>query len=279
MEKNIGNIFISYSHRDKSIVDSIAQELAFEFGSENIFYDSWSIQPGNSIIGKMNEGLELFNTFFFFLSSKSLDSNMAALEWRSALNKSVNTGSKFVVVRLEDCSIPTILSDLQYIDLYKDGIVAAIKEMKAVVKRETTYETLCFFQNLIAVMRRLNSDVIQIEVKAECFVEENPEIAFVCEGGLDFSSICFDVEYGSYTFYKWISINNEGKDLNGKGVGLHRAIKPGFPYIFQLIFDKTDRYNDVMILQLKDKANGIYEQIPLYDETGVIINNIFKHNE
>lgn len=58
-------LFISYNHNDSGIVDMISRRLELEFGRNNIFYDAWSIQPGDSIIGKMNEGLEAFTTFFF----------------------------------------------------------------------------------------------------------------------------------------------------------------------------------------------------------------------
>lgn len=53
-------IFISYNHRDATIIDMISRRLELEFGKNNIFYDAWSIQPGDSIIGKMNDGLEIY---------------------------------------------------------------------------------------------------------------------------------------------------------------------------------------------------------------------------
>ena len=46
-------IFISYNHGDQDVVDMIAKRLEIEFGRDNIFYDKWSMQPGDSIIGKM----------------------------------------------------------------------------------------------------------------------------------------------------------------------------------------------------------------------------------
>lgn len=69
-------IFISYNHKDEQLVDMIARRLELEFGRDNIFYDKWSMQPGDSIIGKMNEGLEKFTTFFYFLSPNSLTSRL-----------------------------------------------------------------------------------------------------------------------------------------------------------------------------------------------------------
>ena len=67
-------IFISYNHNDENLVDMVARRLELEFGRNNIFYDKWSMQPGDSIIGKMNEGLEKFTTFHYFLSPNSLTS-------------------------------------------------------------------------------------------------------------------------------------------------------------------------------------------------------------
>lgn len=110
-------IFISYNHNDEQLVDMVARRLELEFGRNNIFYDKWSIQPGDSIIGKMNEGIEKFTTFFYFLSPNSLNSKMVTKEWQSALTKSINENLKFVPVRIADCKPPAILIDSLYIDL------------------------------------------------------------------------------------------------------------------------------------------------------------------
>lgn len=40
-------IFISYNHNDKQIIDTIVRRLEIEFGRSNIFYDAWSINPGD----------------------------------------------------------------------------------------------------------------------------------------------------------------------------------------------------------------------------------------
>lgn len=80
-------IFLSHNYKDKDIVEPIAIKLKEIYGQENIFYDSWSIKPGESIIGKMDEGLSKCKWFFFFISNNSLNSSMVGLEWQSALYK------------------------------------------------------------------------------------------------------------------------------------------------------------------------------------------------
>lgn len=46
-------IFLSHNKDDKPIVEPIALTLAKRYGENNIFYDSWPIIPGDSILGKM----------------------------------------------------------------------------------------------------------------------------------------------------------------------------------------------------------------------------------
>ena len=57
-------IFISHTYKDKPIVEQFAKVLAEVFGKDNVFYDSWSIQPGEGIIDKMNDGLSKCKYFF-----------------------------------------------------------------------------------------------------------------------------------------------------------------------------------------------------------------------
>ena len=50
-------IFISHNYKDKPIIEPVAIKLGEIYGRENVFYDSWTIQPGDGIIDKMNDGL------------------------------------------------------------------------------------------------------------------------------------------------------------------------------------------------------------------------------
>jgi hypothetical protein len=58
-------IFLSHTHADKPVVEPVALQLSEIFGMQNVFYDSWSIQPGDGIIDKMNEGLTAPDFVFF----------------------------------------------------------------------------------------------------------------------------------------------------------------------------------------------------------------------
>lgn len=172
-------IFISYNHNDEQLVDMVARRLELEFGRNNIFYDKWSIQPGDSIIGKMNEGIEKFTTFFYFLSPNSLNSKMVTKEWQSVLTKSINENLKFVPIRISDCKPPAILTDSLYIDLYGIGLDDAVAQMKCVAKGNSTYKALTDIENIKAVVDIVSDKMIKIEIRAMMFSENDANFAFI----------------------------------------------------------------------------------------------------
>ena len=58
-------IFLSHNYKDKAIVEQVALRLRSIYGQDKVFYDSWSIQPGDGIIDKMEHGLTNCRYFFF----------------------------------------------------------------------------------------------------------------------------------------------------------------------------------------------------------------------
>ena len=79
-------VILSHNHNHKPLVEAIALRLAAICGQDQVFYDSWSIRPGDGIIDQMNKGLEAFELVFFFVSANSLASGMAKLAWQNAIH-------------------------------------------------------------------------------------------------------------------------------------------------------------------------------------------------
>ncbi|CYV05365.1 TPA: toll/interleukin-1 receptor domain-containing protein [Streptococcus suis] len=226
-------IFISYNHNDQQLVDMIARQLELSFGKNNIFYDRWSMQPGDSIIGKMNEGLEQYTTFFYFLSTSSLKSNMVAREWQSALVSSVNSGMKFIPIRLDDCNLPAIMKDLVYIDLYDIGIDEAIYQMKSVVNQESNYKPLEDKENLIATLHKKSDFEIEFEIRATMFTVHEVTFAFACDNEFDDFDIVPLNERMIYT--KGVEVfkdlpNGERQYTNALLKTLQRVLTPNTPF-------------------------------------------------
>lgn len=168
-------IFLSHTYTDKPIIEPIANTFANVFGTENVFYDSWSIQPGDGIIDRMSDGLSKCTHFFFFVSKKSLESKMVLLEWQNALmNASNNKEIKFIPVKLDDCLMPMILLQTLYIDVFGKGLEMAMRQMIDVVQGRNTYVPnpgLQKYENVRGYVNDKNKDDVTITFKAESYAE------------------------------------------------------------------------------------------------------------
>ena len=132
-------IFLSHNHKDKPLVEQIALRLRDTFGQDKVFYDSWSIQPGDGIVDRMNEGLEACELFLFCVSKNSLQSNMVKLEWQNAVLKAAKGQAKLVPVKLDDCLMPPILLQSLYIDLFGQGLEVALRQIVDVSQGRNTF--------------------------------------------------------------------------------------------------------------------------------------------
>lgn len=253
------NIFISYNHNDDALIDMIARRLNIEFGKNNIFYDAWSMQPGDSIIGKMNEGLEEFTTFFFFVSPNSLSSRMVSLEWQTALNRAINNDLKFVAVKIADCKMPAILSDKQYIDLYSNGIDDAVEKMKCIVKSENNYRPLEDVQNLKAKLIKESDEHYLVRIEATTYTENGAVYAFACENDLNdfFLSLT-----GSFMCGTDVLKTGNGKVFNARTCSpMHMNVRPGFSLEFVVVAKQPLKNPKLYVLRNADLAQ--YEEIEM----------------
>ena len=166
-------IFLSHNHKDKEIVEPIAISLSNVFGIENVFYDNWAMHPGEGIIEKINEGLENFKYFFFFVSKNSLASNMVKLEWQNALYKATNNEVKLIPVKLDDCLMPAVLLQTLYIDIYGKGLEYGLRQIIDVINKKNTFNNeIQTYENVRGYLKQIipNREIL-IEVRAETYVE------------------------------------------------------------------------------------------------------------
>ena len=159
-------IFLSHNFKDKDIVEPIAVKLKEIYGQENVFYDSWSIKPGESIIGKMNEGITNFKWFFYFISNNSLASSMVDLEWQSALFKSTKEKLRFIPIKLDDCHPPQILLNTLYLDMNADGFDNTLRNIFDIINENETKSYKTKFENLQCEIKKINANKLNIVIKA-----------------------------------------------------------------------------------------------------------------
>lgn len=168
-------IFISHTHVDKPVVEPVALRLREIFGEDKVFYDSWSIQPGDGIIEKMNSGLTDPRFVFFFVSEASLNSKMVELEWQNALMRATKGQCKIIPIRVDGSSMPALLTQTLYIDMYSHGIDVATQQIIGVIQGTKGFEPAHEkFSNLTWSAEGDQANEVLVSIQASHLMEPNP---------------------------------------------------------------------------------------------------------
>lgn len=222
-------IFVSYTRADKELVEQVALRLAAAFGQNNVFYDSWSIQPGEGIIDRMSEGLADTTHFFFFVTANSLQSKMVSLEWQNALLKATHGKCRFVAVRCDASELPPIMAQSLFIDLYSVGLDAAVAQIADVVRGQSTYRAPSQpFSNLVFSVTGAPSD-LTVEIKPKFYLEPIASFVLLIENDQrEFEVKAIDEDPVKSGFNANVPLDN-GEKVNGYLVGLFRGLTPAMP--------------------------------------------------
>lgn len=222
-------IFLSHNHADKAVVEQVALKFADSFGVDNVFYDSWAIQPGDGIIDKMSSGLANCKFFFFFVSENSLKSKMVSLEWQNALILATKEQCKIIPIRLDQSTLPPIMSQSLYIDLYTVGLDAAIAQIADVINGINTYRASAQkFSNVYFSIENIEGNTY-VTLKAKHYLEPIANFVILFENAeseLDCTVENEDPFKGG--FNKDIKLNN-GKICNGYLASVFRGLTPAMP--------------------------------------------------
>ena len=190
-------IFLSHTHADKQLVEPVAIQLADIFGRDQIFYDSWSIQPGQGIIDQIDKGLEAPDFVFFFVSTKSLQSEIVKLEWQNALFRATNGKIRLIPVRMDEISMPSILTQTAYINMYDNGLEASIRQIVDLCQGNTSFIPQKKFSNLTFSVSTENREV-KLVIRASHFMEPNPNFIVLIKNEQEEFTI-EAVGYGGYS--------------------------------------------------------------------------------
>lgn len=259
MEVNM--IFLSHNKNDKPIVEQIALHLKKIYGQEKVFYDSWSIQPGEGIIDKMNEGLVDCRYFFYFVSSNSLKSNMVKMEWQNALFKAATGAIKFIAVRLDNSSMPLIIAQNLYIDLYTQGLEVAIRQIVDVINGTNTYKNPNIqFSNLKAFKYKKGNKVV-IECRAQYYLEPITDFAFATFFPISDVEVFVQNEPSRFCSQQENCKLENGIQANIIFRSVSHGTTPQIPFIVEFTSKNNPNF-DIFLVLHKDSHNH-YSSIPL----------------
>lgn len=115
LEEATQSIFLSYNSADKDYVRRLAAAIAVT--GAHVWFDEWTIRPGDSIPGAIDKGLSGFDTFVLLWSEAASRSRWVKTEMDAALGRWLCEDSlRLVPVRLDDTQVPVLLAPIRYID-------------------------------------------------------------------------------------------------------------------------------------------------------------------
>lgn len=256
-------IFLSHNSHDKPVVEQIALRLKEIYGLDKVFYDAWSIQPGEGIIDKMNKGLETCKFFFFFVSTNSLKSEMVKMEWQNALFRVAQNRIQFIPIRMDSSMMPALLTQSLYIDLFSQGLDVAIRQIVDVINGNNTYrDPIQLFSNMVAYKYR-EGDKLIVECHAQHYLEPISSFIFCTQHDVNNITAKVRNESMSMTGHKNNTTLNTGYITNIISRSIQKGTLPGFPFVVEFI-SKVNEYFDIEIV-MHAKSHELYQPIPMYN--------------
>lgn len=116
---HIGRVFVSHSSDDNPFVDRLVADLANR--GISVWYDKLDLRVGDSVPGRINEGLSSAKYFLIVFSPAALQSNWVREEFNAASARQIALGGTFLVpVLYKDCDLPPLIAHRRYADFRTD---------------------------------------------------------------------------------------------------------------------------------------------------------------
>src|SRR5215468_2555636 len=110
MQEKKFDVFVSYSHADKALVESLAKALRRRH--VRVWIDGWEMKPGDILRDKISDGIANASFFFVVLSPSALASRWVKYELNSGMIDEIEQRH----VRV----IPAIAGQAEFADLPGD---------------------------------------------------------------------------------------------------------------------------------------------------------------
>lgn len=131
-------VFISYSHADKAFANKLAVNLVD--ARVSVWLDRWELKVGDSLIEKIQDGLQDASALLVLLSKNSVESAWCKTELSAGLLRELEERKIVVLpILLEDCRIPLLLRGKVYADFrtnFDEGWHSVIEGISGVTSLE-----------------------------------------------------------------------------------------------------------------------------------------------
>ena len=135
-----GSVFLCHASEDKPAALRLATLLRSH--GVAVWLDQWEIRVGDSIVEKVNSGLESSSHLAILISKTSISKPWVTRELSAALMRQLADRSILVLpVRLDDSPIPPLLADIKYADCRSDFEDGTMGILEAVANSTPPQET------------------------------------------------------------------------------------------------------------------------------------------
>lgn len=145
-------IFISYAPADRGVAEKIGKKL--RDSGLRVWFDKWEIAAGDSLVDKINAGIESSDLLLVLLSPDAISSKWVRAEWTQALSRELDYRAINVIPALvRDCEVPALLANRTYLDLRHDldaGVERLIQQLGVAVTVDFNHISPRDFKQLIA---------------------------------------------------------------------------------------------------------------------------------
>jgi len=127
----VPRVFICYRGADAKLAERLASELKTK-GGHDVWLDRWEIEAGDSIVGRINEGLS-GNIALILCVSSAGPSSWTESEWNSVFARKLNGETvKVLPALLTGREIPSFMRHIKFANLIDDwdaGVAALLKAL------------------------------------------------------------------------------------------------------------------------------------------------------
>ena len=122
------SVFLSYNSADHEFVRRLAAALAV--AGAHVWFDEWTIRPGDQIPGAIDQGLGGFDTFALIWSERSSRSQWVKAEMEAAVIRWNNEDTiRLIPVLLDGTPLPVLLRPVRYIDAIDGDHLRVTREL------------------------------------------------------------------------------------------------------------------------------------------------------
>src|ERR1700754_3571542 len=122
------HIFLSHNRADKGIARRLGAQLRLV--GADVWLDEWQIRAGDSIPGRMNEGLGAVDTLVALWSSDATRSEWMRAELEAAITRGMaDENLRVIPVVLDDTPLPPLLQRHKRVDLRDGDEIRAVNEV------------------------------------------------------------------------------------------------------------------------------------------------------